>query len=109
MPLRRLLPLLLLAAVSARAEYLFTYFTKNGDDGLHLAWSADGYAWERLNDGKSYLTPKVGKSKLLRDACVVRTTDGTFHMIWTSGWSENNIGYASTKDFGTCSEQKGLP
>ena len=45
----------------------------------------------------------------MRDACVVRTTDGTFHMIWTSGWSENNIGYASTKDFVTWSEQKEIP
>ncbi|MCX7009378.1 MAG: glycosyl hydrolase, partial [Kiritimatiellaeota bacterium] len=53
---------LLLAAVvqvaAAGAEpvaYLFTYFTKNGEDGLHLAWSADGYKWEKLGGGKSFL------------------------------------------------------
>ena len=37
---------LLLAATafgSADTAYLFTYFTKNGEDGLHLAWSEDGY------------------------------------------------------------------
>ncbi|MEO5960552.1 MAG: glycoside hydrolase family 43 protein [Opitutaceae bacterium] len=93
----------------ARADYLFTYFTKNGEDGLHLAASTDGYKWERLNEGKSYLAPKVGKSKLMRDPCVVRGPDGTFHMVWTSGWNENNIGYASSKDFIGWSEQKEIP
>lgn len=89
--------------------YLFTYFTKNGEDGLHLAWSADGYKWEKLNDGKSYLAPTVGRSKLLRDPCVVRGPDGTFHMVWTSGWTENDIGYASTKDFITWTPERELP
>jgi hypothetical protein len=97
------------AAAPSQSAYLFTYFTRNGEDGLHLAWSRDGYAWESLNDGGSYLTPKVGKSKLMRDPCVVRGPDGTFHMVWTSGWNENNIGYASTRDFVTWSEQKEVP
>jgi sucrose-6-phosphate hydrolase SacC (GH32 family) len=101
--------LVALLAVPLRADYLFTYFTKNGEDGLHLAASTDGYKWERLNGGKSYLTPKVGKSKLMRDPCVVRGPDGTFHMVWTSGWNENNIGYAFSKDFLTWSEQKEIP
>ncbi len=101
--------LLLSCLASARADYLFTYFTKNGEDGLHLAASADGYKWERLNDGRSYLAPKVGKSKLMRDPCVVRGPDGTYHMVWTSGWNENNIGYASSRDFTTWSEQKEIP
>jgi beta-xylosidase len=100
---------ILLAISSLRADYLFTYFTKNGEDGLHLAASADGYNWEKLNDGRSYLAPKVGKSKLMRDPCVVRGPDGTFHLVWTSGWNENNIGYASTRDWITWSEQKEIP
>ena len=97
------------AATPPEIAYLFTYFTRNGEDGLHLAWSRDGYAWESLNEGGSYLTPKVGKSKLMRDPCVVRGPDGTYHMVWTSGWNENNIGYASTKDFVTWTEQKEVP
>ena len=101
-------------AMAARAAepapaYLFTYFTKNGEDGLHLAWSADGYKWEKLNEGRSYLAPRVGKSKLMRDPCVVRGPDGVFHLVWTSGWNENNIGCASTRDFLTWSEQKEIP
>ncbi|MEO7413024.1 MAG: glycoside hydrolase family 43 protein [Opitutaceae bacterium] len=96
-------------AVQPAVGYLFTYFTKNGEDGLHLAWSADGYRWEKLNNGGSYLAPKVGQSKLMRDPCVVRGPDGTYHLVWTSGWNENNIGYASTKDFLTWTEQKEIP
>jgi beta-xylosidase len=96
-------------AAAPTTSYVFAYFTKNGEDGLHLAWSADGYKWEALNGGHSFLAPKVGKSKLMRDPCVVRGPDGTFHMVWTSGWTENDIGYASSKDLVTWSEEKELP
>lgn len=90
--------------------YLFTYFTRNGEDGLHLAWSEDGYKWESLNGGNSVLAPHIGsKEKLMRDPCVVRGPDGTYHMVWTSGWWERGIGYASTKDFITWSEQREIP
>ena len=89
--------------------YLFTYFTGNGADGLHLAWSRDGLKWEALGGGKSYLTPAVGKSKLMRDPCVALGPDGVYHMVWTSGWHENNIGHASTKDFLTWTEQQEIP
>ena len=97
------------AVRAADPAYLFTYFTKNGEDGLHLAWSADGYKWAALNGGKSYLTSTIGKEKLMRDPCVVRGPDGTYHMVWTSGWWENNVGYAATKDFITWSVPQALP
>jgi hypothetical protein len=108
---RLLLTLMLAAAGAAHAAdaYLFTYFTRNGEDGLHLAASADGYNWEKLQGGASFLTPKLGKSKLMRDPCIVRGPDGTYHMVWTSGWNENNIGYASSKDLVHWSEQRELP
>lgn len=112
MKIRRPLTLVLALAgiaVSARGEYLFTYFTKNGEDGLHLARSTDGYTWGKLNDGRSYLAPTVGQSKLMRDPCVARGPDGTYHLVWTSGWNENNIGYASTRDFITWTPQKEVP
>lgn len=96
-------------AGTAATAYLFAYFTRNGEDGLHLAASADGYRWDKLGGGRSYLTPKVGISKLMRDPCIVRGPDGTYHMVWTSGWKENNIGYASSKDLVNWSEQQELP
>lgn len=113
--MRSILTLLgvLLFAVAGRAAepvaYLFTYFVQNGQDGLHLAWSRDGYTWEALNDGRSYLAPGVGKEKLVRDPCVVRGPDGTYHMVWTCGWWEKGFGYASTRDFITWSEQREIP
>ncbi len=39
----------------------------------------------------------------------MRGPDGTFHMVWTSGWTENDIGYASSKDLITWSDEKELP
>jgi len=89
--------------------YLFTYFIGNGEDGLHLAWSKDGYKWEALKGGNSFLTPVVGASKLMRDPCVVRGPDGTFHMVWTDSWWSKTIGYASSKDFINWSEQQAIP
>ena len=89
--------------------YLLTYFTGNGADGLHLAWSEDGYRWEALDGGASFLKPQVGKDKLMRDPHAVRGPDGTYHLVWTSGWWDNHIGYASTKDFLNWSEQKAIP
>jgi hypothetical protein len=105
---------LLLALVgrllAADDVYLFTYFTRNGEDGLHLAWSEDGYKWEAIAGGRSVLKPEIGsKEKLLRDPCIARGPDGTYHMVWTSGWWERGIGYASTKDFITWSEQREIP
>ncbi|MEO5716562.1 MAG: glycoside hydrolase family 43 protein [Luteolibacter sp.] len=89
--------------------YVFSYFTGNGEDGLHLAWSTDGLKWEALKSGGSFLTPTVGKSKLMRDPCVTQGPDGTFHMVWTDSWDSDTIGYASSKDLIHWSEQKDVP
>ena len=103
---------LLILSVAARAAdtvYLFTYFTGNGADGLHLAWSEDGYRWEALAGGASFLTPAAGKDRLMRDPSVVCGTDGTYHLVWTTGWWDRHIGHAATKDFLTWSEQTAVP
>jgi hypothetical protein len=89
--------------------YVFAYFIDNGQDGLHLAGSVDGYRWEALNGGRSYVTPTVGKAKLMRDPCIVRGPDGIYHMVWTSGWNETGIGYASSPDLIHWSPQRELP
>ncbi len=89
--------------------YLFSHFVGNGEDGLHLAWSRDGLKWEALNGGKSYLTPTVGKAKLMRDPCLIQGPDGTFHMVWTDSWDSRTIGYASSKDLLRWSTQRAIP
>lgn len=99
-----------LAANAADTAWLFVYFTRDGRDGLHLAWSEDGYVWQALNGGRSVLGPRIGaKEKLMRDPCVLRGPDGTYHLVWTTGWWERGIGYATTRDFRTWSEQRELP
>ena len=91
------------------ASYLFSYFIGNGEDGLHLAWSTNGYNWTALKGGRSYLQPQVGESKLMRDPCLLRVPDGTFHMVWTTSWAGHTIGYASSRDLVHWSEQQAVP
>lgn len=103
--------LLITSTISSTAKdvYLFSYFTGKSETGLHLAYSLDGLTWTPLNDGKSYLLPAVGKDKLMRDPSIVQAPDKSFHMVWTTGWHDNSIGYASSKDLINWSEQKTIP
>jgi len=87
-----------------KKAYLFTSFRGNGEDGLHLAYSYDGYRWTDLE--RVFLRPRIGVSKLMRDPCLIQGPDGTFHMVWTTGWAEKGIGYAYSKDLINWSEQK---
>ncbi|HTF96421.1 MAG TPA: glycoside hydrolase family 43 protein [Cellvibrio sp.] len=95
--------------LSEENGYLFTYFVKNGEDGLHLATSRDGYTWKKIERRKEHWLPAIGNSKLMRDPSVAQGPDGTYHLVWTSGWNENNIGYASTRDFIQWSAQQEIP
>lgn len=89
--------------------YLFSYFTGNGQDGLHLAYSCNGLNWKPLNNGASLLTPMVGKDRLMRDPSITRGKDGLFHMVWTTGWWDRHIGYASSPDLIHWSERRTIP
>jgi Glycosyl hydrolases family 43 len=88
--------------------YIFAYFKGNGEDGLHLAYSFDGLAWQTLNNDRSLLRPTVGKDKLMRDPHITLGPDGLFHMVWTSSWTDPVIGYASSKDLINWSEQQAI-
>jgi hypothetical protein len=93
---------------AGRATYLFSYFTGNGEDGLHFARSEDGARWRRVGDGRSYLTPIVG-TKLMRDPSIVRGPDGRFHLVWTTGWWDQGFGVAHSADLRTWSAQAFVP
>jgi hypothetical protein len=88
---------------------LFASFRGNGEDGLHLASSPDGYQWTALNNDQSFLKPTVSKDKLMRDPCIIRGQDGRFHMVWTTSWHERGIGYASSSDLIHWTEQQDVP
>lgn len=116
--MKRTLPILfifitILGVLTLNAQvknaYLFCYFKNNGQDGLHLAYSYDGMTWKALNNDSSYLKPVVGKDKLMRDPSIVQDDKGIFHMVWTSGWWDQGIGYASSPDLIHWSAQQNLP
>lgn len=116
---RACLALATLAAVIAssvkRAEpasdqgLIFPYFAGNGEDGLHLAWSEDGLEWTTLRAGGSCLAATVGGDRLMRDPSIVQGPDGTFHMVWTSSWTDRIIGYAHSKNLIEWSPQRAIP
>lgn len=93
----------------SKQVYMFSYFNNNGEDGLHLAYSKDGYNWLALNNDKSFLKPELSRDKLMRDPCIIKGGDGKYHMVWTVSWTENGIGYASSTDLINWSEQKMIP
>jgi hypothetical protein len=89
--------------------YLFSYFINNGADGLHYAYSEDGFQWKTFKHDSSFLKPVLSKDKLMRDPCIIRGGDKQFHMVWTVSWKERGIGYASSKDLVHWSKQQYIP
>jgi hypothetical protein len=103
-----LLILIGFSSLKAQDVYLFCYFKGNGEDGLHLAYSNNGRNWAEIKENHSYMAPTVG-SKIFRDPNIYCSSDGMFHMVWTTGWWDNGFGYASSKDLIHWSEQKYIP
>jgi len=104
------------APAKANRAYVFSYFSDkpaNGRSGeaagLHLAWSKDGKTWTALNNDEPVLIPNVGKRKLMRDPSICQGPDGTYHLVWTTSWSDRIIGCASSRDLIHWSEQKAIP
>ena len=96
------------AAPRGAGPWVFSYFLDNGQDGMHLAYSRDGLKWTPLGGGRPFLAPTVG-GKLIRDPCIVLGPDNVFHAVWTTGWYEQGIGIAHSKDLITWSEAAFLP
>jgi sucrose-6-phosphate hydrolase SacC (GH32 family) len=92
----------------ARERLVFAYFRRNGEDGLYLASSGDGLKWTPLNGDRPLVAPRVGSECLMRDPHITRASDGTFHMVWTTGWNEPTIGYACSDDLAHWSEQRAI-
>ncbi|RYG35763.1 glycosyl hydrolase family 43 [bacterium] len=97
--------MVLLGLALAKTVFLLTSFRGDGD-GLHIAYSLDGKAWE--DTAGIYLKPSVG-SGLMRDPHLLHGPDGTFHLVWTTGWKDKGIGYASSRDLIRWSPQRYLP
>jgi Beta-xylosidase len=100
--------------------YLFSYFTRNGEDGVHLAYSRDGISWSALNGGRAVITPAItgaGRgwqewnttAALMRDPSILRGPDGVFHLVWTVAWTDHGIGVAHSRDLIHWSTQTRVP
>lgn len=88
--------------------YLFTSFQGNGEAGLQFLYSDDMREWKRIPG--HFLKPQVGESRLMRDPSLLRGPDGTFHLVWTTGWKhDQGFGYAHSKDLHNWSEQRFIP
>ncbi|MDR1631581.1 MAG: glycoside hydrolase family 43 protein [Dysgonamonadaceae bacterium] len=103
--------LFILALISCRngekEVYLFTSFREPADEGLRFLYSYDGYHWDSIPG--VFLKPEVGQ-RVMRDPSMVQGPDGTFHLVWTSGWNNDlGFGYASSKDLIHWSEQQHIP
>ncbi len=93
---------------NADTVYLSTSFRGNGVDGLRFIYSTDGYHWKEVPG--TFLKPHVGPSSLMRDPSIVRGPDGTFRLVWTTGWQKDQgFGYASSNDLVHWSEQRFIP
>jgi len=77
--------------------YLFSYFNNNEFEGLHIAYSTDGYTFEALNNDKPLMAPLIG-DKILRDPCLLYGPDGLFHLVWTTSWKSKEFGHSTSKD-----------
>jgi hypothetical protein len=94
-------------------QYLFTSFRKNGETGVFLALSPDGRRWTPLNGNQPWLKPEH-PGMLMRDPFLTQGPDGTWHLLWTWGWTRKEaggdlkIGYASSKDLIHWSPQRGI-
>ena len=84
-------------SASAKDIYVSTSFHEPANEGLRFIYSYDGINWKSIEG--TFLAPKVGNQKVMRDPSIVKGPDGTFHLVWTSSWrGDKGFGYASSKD-----------
>ena len=100
--MRFLLALLIAGRLFGADAYLFTSFRSNGETGVFAALSPDGRKWTPLNNDRAWIKPEH-PGMLMRDPWLGQGPDGTWHMLWTWGWTKGatgplRIGHTSSKD-----------
>ena len=94
--------------ISAKDIYVSTSFHEPATEGLRFIYSRDGIRWDSIQG--VFLTPQVGKQRVMRDPSIVRGPDGTYHLVWTSSWrGDRGFGYSSSRDLIHWSEQRFIP
>ena len=91
-----------------KSYYVYSSFHEPATEGLRYLYSKDGLHWDSIPG--VWMKPEIGEQKILRDPSIVRSPDGTFHLVWTCGWKGDlGFGYAHSKDLRHWSEQKFIP
>lgn len=115
------LTLMLFISVSAEIDtnsqhfYMYIYFVQGETEqamGARLAFSTDATNWEVYDNEKPVIVPKIADADipLMRDPNTYYDKNtGIFHLTWTTAWKQDNVGYATTKDFKNWSEQIMIP
>lgn len=75
--------------------YVYSSFTGDGEDGLHLLTSFDGREWKTVKDYTSIYQQPEG---LMRDPSICRGGDGKYHLVWTTGWWNDTLGLSHSDD-----------
>lgn len=109
--MKALVLLALAMPLIAEDAYLFTSFRGNGETGVFFALSRDGHQWTALNQNRPWIKPEH-QGMLMRDPFLTQGPDGTWHLLWTWGWTRREtggrlkIGYTSSKDLVTWTPQR---
>lgn len=97
----------LFASSCSKQAYVFTSFHEPATAGLRMLHSEDGYKWNDFN--RIFMKPETGDQKIMRDPSMVQGPDGTFHLVWTTGWKgTKGFGYASSKDLVQWTPQRSI-
>ncbi|MCX6880330.1 MAG: hypothetical protein NTW21_41965 [Verrucomicrobia bacterium] len=75
--------------------YVYSSFTGDGEDGLHLLTSLDGKTWRTVKNYASIFQQTEG---LMRDPSICRGGDGKYHLVWTTGWWNDTIGISHSSN-----------
>lgn len=80
-------------------QFLASYFINNGESGVYLAISDDGYRFRPLLEPNvPILVSELGGDRISRDPCIMIGPDHQWHMLWTTGWWDRAVGLAHSKD-----------
>lgn len=90
--------------LGSETVFVLPYFTGNGEEGMKMAVSGDGYRFRTINGGRAVMRSALGDG-LVRDPSIVEGPDGVFHAVWTTGWYDRaGFGLSHSKDLVEWSE-----
>lgn len=81
------------AQQDAKAPYVLTSFSNASQSAMDVYASEDGARFEPLAL-KAYVPPQG----LIRDPSVIKRPDGFYYVVYTTGWNNDEIGFARSQD-----------